>query len=64
MSISRFFKKNCPVCDSKVDKLENAIRLKASDGTHTVYVCDNCACFFEDSAEIQRKQDENDEKSV
>ncbi len=61
MVISRFFKKKCPTCDSKVDKLTTEIRLKTVDGTHSVYVCDNCANFFEDSAEIlkRKKHDED-----
>ena len=61
MVISKFFKKTCPICSTKVDKLNNEIRLKTADGGHSVYVCDNCSNFFEDSAEVLKRKKQDDE---
>lgn len=61
--LDRFFKKTCPACQNKVEKLNNELRLKTSEGTHSIYVCDNCSNFFEDSAEVLKRK-KNDKESI
>lgn len=61
MVLEKFFKKKCPVCSAKVDALKTEIRLKAGDGSHSVFVCDNCANFFEDSAEVLKRKKQDDD---
>ena len=60
MVLSNFFKKKCPTCSAKVDKLNNELRLKTAEGSHSVYVCDNCADFFEDSGEVLKRKKQDD----
>lgn len=64
MGLKDFLKKRCPVCNSKVDKLDNAITLKSSEGTHEIFICNNCADFFEDSSEVLRKRKRTSDDTV
>lgn len=54
--LNKFFKKKCPTCDNKVDSLPHEIKMNTSDGEYSIYVCDNCANFFDKSAEVLKKR--------
>jgi hypothetical protein len=49
--------KKCKVCKAKLRKdIEYPlIRLKSSDGMEEIEVCNNCANFFEGSADVLNK---------
>lgn len=54
--LNRFFKKKCPLCDSKVDALPHEIKVNTTEGAHSVYVCDDCADFFDKSSDILKRK--------
>lgn len=55
--LDKFFKKKCPLCDKKVDKLPHEIRMNTTEGEHSVYVCEECADFFDKSSEVLKRKE-------
>lgn len=55
-------KKKCPVCDIKYpkDTSFHELRLDTLDGIHTLNICENCADFFDKSAEVIMKGRKDD----
>jgi hypothetical protein len=63
MVVKSWFKKvKCPVCSEKQQQLAHELRLDTAEGPHSIYVCDTCADFFDKSAEILQKRDDNGQK--
>lgn len=60
-----FNKKKCPVCNEKFPKTEtfHELRLKTSDGVIEIEICNNCADFFDKSADVltRGKKQEDEE---
>lgn len=51
----------CKICRIKKKKAEHEVRVNTAEGPHVVYpVCDECAEFFDKSAEVLTgKKDES-----
>lgn len=62
-----FWKKKpkCPLCDS-TKELSATIRINTADGPVELDICDFCADFFNESAEIfrTRRKKENSEEDI
>jgi hypothetical protein len=50
-------KKKCPVCQDKYSEKTpfHELRLETADGTHVMEICENCADFFDKSADVIMK---------
>jgi hypothetical protein len=60
------FGKKCPVCDTKMPKKVAfaEIRLETAEGLHTVECCPDCSRFFEMSAKVLNKWEDDDDDSI
>lgn len=56
-TLKRFFRKKCPTCNEKVGSLPYEIKMNVVEGEYSVYVCDKCAEFWEDSAKVFERRD-------
>jgi hypothetical protein len=57
VGVKSWFKKvKCPVCQEKKDSLSNELRLDTSEGILQLFVCNECADFFDKSAEVLAKR--------
>lgn len=64
-----FGKKKCPVCAKKYpnDTTFHVLRLNTADGTHEIEICNDCADFFDKSAEVlahRGKDNKSDDEPV
>jgi hypothetical protein len=50
-------KKTCPVCENKYSKTArfHELRLETLDGTHELEICEKCADFLDESADVIMK---------
>lgn len=50
-------KKTCPVCEDKYPKAArfHELRLETLDGTHELEICEKCADFLDESADVIMK---------
>lgn len=57
-------KAKCKVCSAVLPSDNAIIRLETSEGVHEIDVCNDCADFFEKSAEVlmRKNVDEEDEE--
>ena len=55
-------KKKCRICDVKYpeDAAFHEMRIGTVDGTITLEICDECANFFDKSADVLRKRRKNE----
>lgn len=63
--LKSLFRKKCPVCDTKMPKnIPLAeIRLETAEGPHSVMCCPDCSRFFDLSAQVLNKMDDDDDDS-
>jgi len=47
-------KKSCPVCNDNypLEETFHELRLQSKDGVNSLEICNNCADFFDKSAEV------------
>jgi len=58
------FKKRlrCGACGAKLDELTHELRLGTSEGVVDIHICDQCAAFFDKSAEVLMKKQGGDDE--
>lgn len=61
MTVKSWFKKvKCPACQTKHKELKHELRLDTAEGVHNMFICDQCAHFFDKSAEVLKKRNNVD----
>lgn len=57
--------KKCPLCkQNKLTEDSPQIRLDTSEGVHELTICEECADFFEKSAEVLMNKGSKDDESI
>lgn len=51
--------RKCKLCKTKLPKIGDvaSVRIDTADGLYEIEICDSCADFFDDSADIMRKKE-------
>lgn len=56
----KWWKNKCKMCQTRYDGDGAEVQINTSEGLLTIRICDNCADFLDDSADMMRRKKDDE----